>query len=67
MEVYKCGTKVSLTFNHDSDGVITAVSIRFERVVYEVSYFNNGEYKQVWLDKCEFGILNGEKNRIGFK
>lgn len=67
MEVHKCGAKVAMTFNHDCEAIITAVSIRFERVVYEVSYFNTGEYKQIWLDECEFSLLNGEKQRIGFK
>lgn len=67
MQVHKCGAKVAISLNHDSDGLITAISIRFERVSYEVSYFNAGEYKQVWLDECEFTILNGDKQKIGFK
>lgn len=65
--VFKCGQKVAIKFNHDVDGIITAQLLRFERAVYEISYFNNGEYKQIWLDESEFTAINGEKQKIGFK
>lgn len=48
-------------------GIITACSIRGCRVLYEFSYFNNGEYKQPWMDENEFVIDEVEKQKIGYK
>jgi hypothetical protein len=62
----KCGTPV-VAINGNVQGVITAIYIRFNSVAYEVSYFNNGEYKQVCLNECEFTITDGKKQVIGFK
>jgi len=67
MEVIKCGTEV-ITKIEQIHGIITCSSIRFDKVVYEFSYFRNGEYKNVWLHESEF-ILDKESNKqkIGFK
>jgi hypothetical protein len=67
MEVIKCGSMVAIKGNHDTDGIITCLSIRYNNVSYEVSYFNNGEYKQVWLVEDEFTLTNGDRIKIGFK
>lgn len=66
MKVVKCGTKVKTVLSN-IEGIVTCASIRFTSVNYEVSYFNNGEYKQVWLNENEFTIINGTKQIIGFK
>jgi len=67
MKVVKCGSKVkSVLIN--IEGIITAVSIRFEAVAYEVSYFNNGDYKQIWMNETEFELSStAKKETIGFK
>jgi hypothetical protein len=45
----------------------TGISIRFNRVTYEISYFVNGDYKAIWMDECEFEIDKKETVKIGFK
>lgn len=67
MTVVKCGSKVKSVLTN-IEGIVTAVSIRFNAVAYEVSYFNNGEYKQVWLNESEFELSSTHKKEtIGFK
>lgn len=67
MTIIKCGSKVKSVLTN-IEGIVTAVSIRFTSVAYEVSYFNNGEYKQVWLNESEFELSsNAKKETIGFK
>lgn len=67
MEVYECGKNVITKIGNVS-GIITAACIRFEKVQYEVSYFLNGERKEVWLDEREFTLENeSDKIQIGFK
>jgi uncharacterized protein with von Willebrand factor type A (vWA) domain len=66
MKLIKCGSKVRTKVN-DIEAIITAVSIRFDSVSYELSYFNNGEYKSCWLNENEFEAKGLEKTSIGFK
>lgn len=66
MTIVKGGTKVTTVLSN-IQGIVTGTSIRFEAISYEVSYFNNGEYKQVWLNESEFTITEGKKQTIGFK
>jgi hypothetical protein len=63
--VYKCGIKV-ITVIGNIEGMITGVSIRFEKVQYEVSFFYDGEQRCYWMHEQEF-ITNEEKVKIGFK
>jgi len=65
MEVIPCGTKITSTLNN-VEGIITAISIRFDTVNYEISYFAGVDYKQIWMNECEFSF-SGEKKQIGFK
>ena len=46
--------------------MITCISIKFDKVQYEISYFYLGEQKIVWLDENEFET-NENKYKIGFK
>ena len=66
IEVVKCGTKATTKMSQ-IEGIVTGISIRFNRATYEISYFHNGEYKSVWLDESEFEIGECLKGRIGFK
>jgi hypothetical protein len=66
MEVIKCGSMIRTKLGELS-AIITAISIRFDRITYEVSYFYNGEYKCVWLSEDEFSIDVDDKQKIGFK
>lgn len=65
MKLYKCGERVKLLLAN-MDGVISGISIRYEYIQYEVSYFYNGAYNVVWVTENEF-ILHSEKIEIGFK
>jgi hypothetical protein len=44
MEVIPCGVEVILK-RAEYSGVITGISIRGNRVTYEVSYYESGTYK----------------------
>lgn len=63
MKIVKCGTDITTKLNN-INGIITAACIRFNAVNYEVSYFNNGEYKQIWLSEAEFQVSNGSRKQI---
>lgn len=66
IKIFKCGM-VAKPKMHNAEGIITAVSIRFGRCTYELSYFNNGDYKTVWLSEEELEISGEEKQKVGFK
>ncbi len=66
MEIIPCGTKARPK-SENLEAIVTAVSIRFCRITYELSYFYNGDYKTVWLDECEFDVEKEQRLRIGFK
>lgn len=66
-ELYKCGTLVKPHLNN-IEAMITAISIRFEVISYECSYFLNGEYKAIWLNELEFlAVGSVDKSEIGYK
>ena len=65
ISVYPSGTIVKMKLA-DLDGMITCSAIRFDKVQYEVTYFNKGAYETVWMNENEFET-NTHKNRIGFK
>lgn len=66
MKVFECGSRIKTSLSV-IPAIITAISIRFNAVAYEVSYFNNGEYKQIYLNETEFTLEDGKKQTIGFK
>ena len=66
MKVYKCGSEV-VTKIGNIQAIITAACIRFEKVQYELSYFLNGERKEVWCDEREFSIDARQVHQIGFR
>lgn len=67
IKIYYCGTKV-IPKMQKMEAMITCSTIRFDRVVYEVSYFYNGEYKTIWLHENEFDVEKDiEKGSVGFK
>lgn len=66
IEVYECGTWVTTKIGNIC-AIITANCVRFEKVQYELSYFHNGERKEVWVDEREFSTDANKKPLIGFK
>ena len=66
IKMIKCGTHVQTVLS-EIKGIITAISIRFNRVSYEISYFNNNTYTSIWIDESEFKVINKKaKNNIGY-
>lgn len=66
MHVFECGTLIE-TKVEKIKGYITAFTVRFGSVQYELSYFNNGEAKTCWLNECEFTTSKEKTLSIGFK
>lgn len=66
ISVYKFGTKVTTVIG-SIDGIITSVTIRPNRTIYEISYFYDGSYRNVSLDEFEFNVDQKDKVKIGFK
>jgi hypothetical protein len=60
-----CGIIVKSRYGN-IEGMITCQNIRFDKVQYEISYFNNGEQKTVWMNEGEFET-DIKKQWIGFK
>jgi hypothetical protein len=63
--LFPCGTTVTTKYGR-IEGMITAQSIRFDRVQYEISYFDSGDHKTVWMNEFEFET-EADKKSIGFK
>lgn len=64
-EVYPCGTKVNIKLLN-APAIITGITIRNQTIVYELSFFSNGERQQEWMNEYEF-TTSAEKEYIGFK
>lgn len=65
MKVIPSGTHITTKLNH-IEGIITAISIRFGAVNYEISYFAVNDYKQIWMNESEF-TFSAKKKVIGFQ
>jgi hypothetical protein len=65
LTLFPCGTMVKTKYG-SIKGMITSQNIRFDRVQYEISYFNAGEHETVWMNENEFEI-DEEKRKLGFK
>ena len=66
IKIYQGGTIVKMKL-HSIEAMITAASIRFNAVQYELSYYYNGDIKTVWCNENEFIVTNDEKQKVGFK
>lgn len=66
MTVLKCGTQATPKLSNIK-GIITAISIRFNMVTYELTYFIEGKREIIWVDENELNIEQSEKLQIGFK
>lgn len=64
LTVVKCGTVVTTTIGK-IECIVTGCCIRETHIVYELSYFCQGEYKQIWVNRYEFEIKPPTK-RPGF-
>jgi hypothetical protein len=65
INIIACGSRVTTKLNA-IEAIITGVTIRFNALAYELSYFDKAEYKQIWMNESEFGIKDGSVQQIGF-
>ena len=56
LKKFKFGDKVEITLL-ELYGYITAICFRGDYVTYEVSFFSNGEYHQVWFEGFEINEM----------
>lgn len=66
MILYKCGTKV-ITEIGKIEAIVTCISIRNDKALYELAWFHNGEYRTAFVSENEFTVENKERQKIGFK
>jgi len=67
ISIYQDGTEVTTKIGKIK-AIITAANIRGSKIAYEISYFNNGEYKTAWLCEKEFTTdKKVKKITVGFK
>lgn len=67
MVLINCGTKC-IPKLYKTECIITGINIRYEKVIYELSYFNNGSYTAIWLNEDEFETVEvNSTTKIGFK
>lgn len=66
MDIYKCGTEV-VSITGTLSGSISAVEIRYDTVVYEITYFISGEPKTAWLREQQLNFYGKEKTQIGYR
>lgn len=65
VKIYPCGIKVKTKLS-GIEAIITGITIRFAAVAYELSYFKEAEYQQIWVNETEFTAIDGSKIKIGF-
>ena len=66
MLLLKCGVKV-IPKLYKQECLITGINIRYEKVIYELSYFNSGSYTSVWMNEDEFEVIEVLTVKIGYK
>jgi hypothetical protein len=67
LKIFPCGTVVYIKMGQ-LEGMITAVVIRFDRIMYEVRYFLGGEEISLLLNEEEFQPSDDvKKKHIGYK
>ena len=61
-----CGTEVTTKLG-EIEGMVTCQSIRFERVIYEITYFDAKTSKTLWMHENEFILgKKAKKVKVGF-
>lgn len=63
--IIKCGTPVMITAV-GVKAMVSAYNFRFGRSQYGITYWSGLEYKEIWMDRCEFEITYEPKQKIGF-
>lgn len=64
VEILSSGTRIKTKSGH-IEGLITGMCNRDARIMYEMSYFNNGLHVACWLYRFEFDVMP-ERTNAGF-
>jgi hypothetical protein len=43
------------------------MSLRFDKVTYEITYWDGADQKTIWVNENEFEVSAPELTKIGFK
>jgi len=54
--VYECGTPCKIGRNGDITGTITAINIRFQNMLYEVTWWDDATKKTEWFNPEELTV-----------
>lgn len=66
LTTYPCGTMATTKIG-TIKGMITAITIRCNNVIYELTYYHDGEMRTTWLSEMEIDFVNEPiKKNIGF-
>jgi hypothetical protein len=65
IQIYPCGTEVNTVIGNIR-GMITACSIRFDSVQYEITHLVGDKIECVWLREPEF-TTEAKKVALGYK
>ena len=65
-EIHKCGMQVIVKLANIK-GIITCCAIRFDKITYEITYYNGLEQETIWAHESEFETNEPESQKIGFK
>ncbi|MDQ3047067.1 MAG: hypothetical protein M3R27_05920 [Bacteroidota bacterium] len=60
-----CGTEVTPKLIPIT-GIITAICARYNKLTYEITYYDSGEFKTTWMHESEFTLKVSQSNKIGF-
>lgn len=65
IEVYKPGDTIEIPFGkvYIKQVCVSAGG----KVLYEVAWWTNGDYKKIWLDAEEIPVQSKAQEKIGFK
>ena len=65
MEILKCGILVVVKLANIK-GMITCASIRFDSIIYEVTYYEGVVQHTIWVRIDEIELNKEEVQKIGF-
>lgn len=66
LTLHSCGTHIRMGTDQNIVGEITAISIRYDRVTYEVTWWDGANRRSEFVDGSEFSVGKSEQVRIGF-
>ena len=64
IKVYPLNTKVKFGEEFNSKGEITAITLREDIIIYEISFWKGDEMKSIWLKERLFKTVKATK-KIG--